>query len=332
MNRNLITSENQLFQFIDSYNSKLTLYYSLYSPSLKVDNKCNCEIAIDHYHFCYITNLDKVCFDIDEINSLESIKKMHLKLLQVNLKHLILFSGQRGFHLYIFTKNYENLKNPKLHIVSAQNKLLEVMGRNKREIDMQVFGENEVSRMMRVPNTMHIDSHLYCIPLTTEDLVLGKNHILTKSKQQNFKFIYYGTEFFDISQLLSIKQELTVKCEMPKIEVSIDKKAIFDIFPPCQQINITRAYVKWHHRAQIVNYLKYRGYSDFEIDKIMEIFLKGKKHPEKGVDNYLHFKKERQLQYLRRNKSLFSCKKIKSFGECPVSGLCQMIKEKPLYY
>jgi len=95
---------------------------------------------------------------------------------------------------------------------------------------------------------------------------------------------------------------------------------------------LSQDYVYWRERFHVLKYLIERTYGDYEIDLIMKEFLSGKKHPIKNHDNYEHYLQERQLQYVRRNSSLFSCKKIKDESLCPIEfGLCDLIKKKPLY-
>ena len=328
-----IFNEQELYEVVNAYNKKKTIYYSIYSCDEKKDNKCNCNQEITDWHFCN-TNIDKIVFDIDNLNSLNIVKKFHSYLLKHNLKHLILFSGAKGFHVYIFTQTLHKLKNPKNTLLNAHNYFinqlnLKVNSNGNSDIDSHILGD--VSRLMRFPNTLHLDSKLYCIPLTTEDLILGKSHIMNKAQKQNFIFTFYGKELLEISNFDNniIKQINMTRTE--KIVVSIDKQKILDTLPPCLQNILVQPYVYWDDRFHPLKYFLDSGYTDNEINLIMQNFLEGKKHPLKQHDNYLHYLKENQLQYLKNNKSLFSCKKIKSQNLCPVSGLCDNIKKNPLY-
>ena len=92
-----------------------------------------------------------------------------------------------------------------------------------------------------------------------------------------------------------------------------------------------KSYVCWRERFFVIKYLQHDGYSNYEIDSVMKTFLSGKKHPVKGHDNYEHFVEEKQLFYVTRNSSLFSCSAVKEVNLCPVMGLCDKIKENPLY-
>lgn len=333
-NRNLIQSEEELLSFINKYNTKLTLYYSIYQPQIKsFMNNC-CNIEQNKYHFCN-TKIDKICFDIDNLNSLQIIKKFHLYCLNNNLKHLILFSGQKGFHIYIFTKNYNYLKNPKNTLLNSHFFLikeinLKVNGNGNSDVDSHIIGD--VSRLMRLPNTLHLSSNLYCVPLTTQDLILGKSHILKKAEKQCFDFTFYGKELFDISKFDN--GVIEYKREIPKLDIKIDINVseILKNFPPCLKIMLSQDYIYWRQRFHILKYLIDRGYSEFEIELILKEFLTGKKHPIRGTDNYNDDIMKVQYKYIKSNLSLFSCNKIKDELLCPISfGLCDLIKEKPIY-
>jgi len=249
---------------------------------------------------------------------------------------LLLFSGEKGFHIYIFTKNFSNLKNPKQALLNShkffiQQLNLKVNSNGNSDVDSHILGD--ISRLMRFPNTTHLSSKLFCAPITTEDLVLGKSHILNKAQKQCFDFTYYGNDFFDISKfdngnIVEYKQEI----QKFDIKIDVNVGAVLKDFPPCLKIMLSQDYVYWRQRFHILKYLIARGYGDYEINLIMKEFLSGKKHPIKVHDNYEHYLKERQLEYVRRNASLFSCKKIKDESSCPISvGFCDLIIEKPIY-
>ena len=333
--RVIINSEQELIKLIDEYNCKKTIYYSLYSPTKKLTSNQCCNQQQDSYHFCN-TKIDKICFDIDNLNSLEVIRKFHIYCLKNNLKHLLLFSGSKGFHVYIFTKNYNNLKNTKTSLTNAHNYFirelnLKVNGNGNSDVDSHILGD--ISRLMRFPNTLHMDSKLYSIPLQTEDIVLGKSHIMKKAEKQCFKFIYYGEELLDMKQFDNkfIEVQKIPENNMYNVEVSIDKKKVLDDFPPCLQNILTQPYIYWRPRFHIIKYLQHVGYSEAEINLIIKNFTEGKKHPQKLHDNFQHYLKERQFIYVKKNNALFSCQKVKQDGLCPVQGLCKKIQEKPLY-
>ena len=331
--RILINDENELYDFINKYNQKTTLYYSLYDVEQKT-NGCNCSAALYNYHSCNTKNLSKICFDIDNLNALPIIKNMHLHLLKQNLKHLILFSGEKGFHLYIFTQDYSNLKNPKITLQNAHAYLIKQFNiKNGIDVDNHIIGD--INRLMRIPNTQHINSKLYCIPITTEDLILGKNHIMNKAKQQNFKFTYYGTKLLDIKQFDNGYSNYIPPqydfVDKEKVVISINKQKLLDELPPCLQDIFMLKYVFWNERFHPLKYLSDNGYSDAEIREIMKTFLEDKKHPIRGTSNFSEDIITTQLRYLRKNKSFFSCSRIKRDNLCPVQGLCDKIKEKPIY-
>jgi len=111
---------------------------------------------------------------------------------------------------------------------------------------------------------------------------------------------------------------------------SIKQELINNMFPCIQDI-LLNSYVFWRSRFHLLKNLLSLGYSDSEIDMIMKTFLSGKKHPIKLHDNYEHYLKENQFQYVKRNKSLFSCNKVKQDGLCNLDCNCKKIIERPLY-
>lgn len=330
-----IFNEQELFDTINHYNGKKTIYYSIYSCQEKKDNTCNCNQEITDWHFCN-ANIDKIVFDIDNLNSLEIIKKFHKYLLHHNLKHLLLFSGSKGFHVYIFTNNIQ-LKTPKNALLNAHNYFiqqlnLKVNGNGNSDVDSHILGD--ISRLMRYPNTLHMDSKLYCIPLITEDLVLGKNHIMNKAKQQNFKFTYYGTELLDMKQFDNgvIHNSPIYNFEdREKIQIYVDKQQILNELPPCLQNMLLQPYTYWGERYHILRYMIDNGYGELEVKEIMKSFLSDKKHPIRGTSNYKDDIINVHYKFLKKNNSLFSCKRIKKENRCPVQGLCDKIKENPIY-
>lgn len=297
--RKMIRNKNEFWENINLFNGLKTIYYSLYN--------CNEEGS---YENCLI---DKLWFDMDNDNSLKCILNFHKKL--KNLKHLLIFSG-RGFHVYIFTKGYEFIKNKKDCLYNAQLNMLKFIGlKEKIDIDERPLGD--IARIVRVPNTQHIETKKFCITLTEEDLEKGLDWIKEKAKKPCYEFTYYGNELFDISKF---DIERTEKIEMIKIpenvKIEIDRNSLLKNIPVCISNMMIKDYVDWDSRYHIISYFRDRGYIIQETNEILIKYLKGKiKH---GHDNYEHcILTEKQLQYLyKRPELFFSCDRIKKDGHC----------------
>jgi hypothetical protein len=83
-------------------------------------------------------------------------------------KPLIAFSGNKGYHVYIFLENVLTLPTWSLAFVkqiyeTLQNKLLR--GLKFETLDPVVVGD--IKRLARIPYTVHEESNKLCVPLTT---------------------------------------------------------------------------------------------------------------------------------------------------------------------
>ena len=344
-NRFLVETEKDFIDFVNKYNTKISLYYSLYKCSKKVNANCSCSIGIDKYHSCNGL-IDKVFFDNDTFD-IANILKVHEFLLKINYRHLIIFSGYKGFHLYIFTQNYENIKYSKTVLLLVQKYLINLLKLGVKDyliIDTQVL--YDVNRIVRIPNTLNLKSKLYCIPISYDDLLKGKEHILNKAKKQNFIFNYYGEIFLDMKifdkihnkniQVETEKKYINMDNSIDKnVRIDINKSKILEDIPPCLQNFLLNSYTNWRQRFWIIKWFVDKGYSKQEIKEIMKEFLSLKFKLNTNQNNYEHFLQERQLDYVFKSLSLFSCSKIKSELCCPLQNIkdkCSQIIEDPIYY
>ena len=156
--RSIVRNETELLKCITAWNGKKTLYYTLYQCQIKINDKCLCPRQIKDWHFCN-SDIDKLVFDNDTFN-IKLMKKIHLDLLQSNIRHCILFSGNKGFHPYIFTQHGENLKNSKIALTNAHHYFIKRWGvEAENEFDTHIIGD--IARPMRIPNTKNLESRLY---------------------------------------------------------------------------------------------------------------------------------------------------------------------------
>src|SRR3990167_383590 len=205
--RQLVKSESEFYVFINKTNGIKNLFYSLYE--------------FNQGSWFYF---DKIFFDFDGSNALVHTKILHKYLLENNYKHLLFYSGSKGFHIYLFLTNYETLKDPK----SALRNLFDYLS-NLLKITPDNSTAGDVARIARVPNTLHLTSKRYCIPITTYDLEEGESHIKDKAKEQNFQYTFFGDKLFDVSQFDYISSHYkNVFASYPELkeEIIIDDKMI----------------------------------------------------------------------------------------------------------
>ena len=301
-------NKREMLRMINRYNGIKTVYYSLYDCG---NNK--------NYDLC---QLDKIHFDFDNHDAINCVEKLHKHCLKIDIKHLMIFSGNH-FQFYIFSKNYDNIINRKGCLRNVQEKIAkdsELTIGNPTEIgdiDFHLIGD--IARLVRFPNTMHLLTGLYCIPITEEDLEKGEKYIREKSRKQCFDFKYYGTEYIDLRPfdcnnvvdniLLSLSNDI-------KSKISVDN--LLKTFPPCIANMLCSDYVGWRARFHVIVYLRERGYSIKDTYQVLEKYLKGKIHPTNGYDNFHHcIEEEKQVQRIYNTDNyFFSCEKIRNEGQC----------------
>ena len=91
--------KTKLLDYVNLWNGKKRIFLSLY-------NVANPQI-------------NKLWFDFDSEDSFKNMLIMHNYCNEHNYRHIVVFSGG-GFHLYIYTKNYENLVDKKMALKLMQ--------------------------------------------------------------------------------------------------------------------------------------------------------------------------------------------------------------------
>ena len=99
-------------------------------------------------------------------------------------EHTLFFSG-RGFHLFLFGEETNNMRNIQVLFREIKEYLVSKVGKNN-SLDDRV---GQTTRLRRIPNTVNMSSldenkkPYYCIPLLKEDLELPLNHLLFLAKK-----------------------------------------------------------------------------------------------------------------------------------------------------
>ncbi len=304
--RRLCHTESEFYSYINRHNGKVDLFYSVY----KIDANGKFENI----------NLNKIPYDFDNIDSIEDVKKLHNHLKESNIKHLLLFSGKKGFHVYVFTINYEQLKSPKNTLYNAQNYFIKLLNINP---DPKIIGDT--ARIMRIPNTKHISGNKYCIPLTSSDLDKGIEHIRNKAENQNFEFKYYGNKLLDISAFDTEIEKKSYAFNMPDYIYNIPiNDVMVKKFYPCIQhwlLNINEMGT-YEARFQFAVFCRDMGLSPETCDKFAQKYFGTIKRKDNFKSNYIHFKRVKALKYAYEKEGFcWNCDTMFLHEICP--GKCK---------
>tara|TARA_Y100001938_G_scaffold151104_1_gene246062 strand:+ start:3529 stop:4503 length:975 start_codon:yes stop_codon:yes gene_type:complete len=179
MRRKKMESKEQYIKFVQSQNNRTNVYTTVYdfehfSEKMAIDST----VIIDRIFLDFDAHedeLDKAWRDVKEVMQL---------VIQRNYLHTLFFSG-RGFHLFIFGKRTNNMRNVQTLFKEIKEYLVSKVGKDNT-LDERV---GQITRLRRVPNTVNMSSSdgegnaRYCIPLTVDDLSLSIEEILVLAKE-----------------------------------------------------------------------------------------------------------------------------------------------------
>jgi len=139
----------------------------------------------------------------------KELKKLHNYLLNKNIVNYPVFSGSKGFHLYIFFKS--TLFNP----VSFNNIAYAIFkmfknGLKLRTLDKAVF-ENPTQRIARIPYFKHPVSELYCYPITITDSYTDIIEYSKKPRISQFDIDEHTVNTGNIELLEYIKENIKLE-------------------------------------------------------------------------------------------------------------------------
>ena len=302
-NRQFCIDKEMFLKKVNEHNGRVKkLYFSLYNCNKF--NKFTPETIL----------VDKIAFDLDAPN-LKATKILHSFCMSKDWKHIMIFSTN-GFWFYIFTKNYENLLNPKDSLENAQRAIGKMTGlsignpHDNADIDEHIVGD--IARIGRMPNSFDLPRQLYSIPISEEDLNKGYEFIKEKAKNQQFKFTYYGNECIDLIEFDSpIKRAKYLDIEL---DTSIDSNIINNIdpkeLPPCIRYMLKQPDLGWRGRFHLINYLKELGLYPAEVKSILVKTLSPRKYKHCVIE-------EEQVHYLFSRNLLIANKQTMSYeGFC----------------
>lgn len=148
--RRTVQNTSELQKWLDTYTGIKNCYVSLYH--------------LENRSFRN-TEVDKVYFDFDEDDAVEDARRLSDYLFEKGLKHTVVFSGNKGFNVYLFTKGYEHVNLTKDCLINVHRHFQDELGISN---DEQIIGD--IARISRVPNTLHLKSQKWCRPITRKEL------------------------------------------------------------------------------------------------------------------------------------------------------------------
>ena len=228
--RELIKTRSGFYRFINEYSGSFELFTSVYQQDKQID---------------------KIFVDVDSYgvldDALETAKKVYKKTTEeLNLPVIPIFSGLKGFHLYILLKpkRYNNpadlLTNVTLNLVSNGTKDEFGVSKVLECIDEKFIGAT--NSLCRIPNTERPGMNTFCVPLPQNFLDLTLKQIIQLSKTKRYpKYNFNGYKFCYLTDLTDMKDRVIDQRE-PEEEIKSEnffpkhgdvRKYLKPLLPPC---------------------------------------------------------------------------------------------------
>ena len=300
--------QSTIDMYRELYAGKKDLYLSVYRYKGWRDEDIKASNAI----------VDKIFLDFDydeELKFFDDVKSVAKFLYEIGAKFKIRFSG-RGFHLFVYLKDGDKLKNPSKAI---RGWVKDIHEKTNTTSDMAVVGD--LRRVSRMIGTMNMKTHLYCIPIDYAHLMnftydaiceIAKEGTLhyahgDKSGLSGYEEWIIGDTLVDISGYDI--EEIVIKHE----PIDASKLQITDNYPPCIEKMLSTPNLGYYGRGQLILYLRDDGYSFYEICTILKSVLSPQKYyhctDEENQPEYLYYGREEML--------FASCQTLKDNGLCP---------------
>jgi hypothetical protein len=312
-NRVTVKTETQFYEYVNKYNGVKDLYFSVYGTTEqgKFEN----------------VMIDKIFFDFDEKDAIEDVKRFHNWLKEKDIQHTFLYSGKKGFHLYVFTINYEKLEKPKDALTNAHDFFIKNLG---VKCDQHIVGD--IARVSRIPNSFHISGRRYCIPLLREHLYRGIKYIKEKAKEQQFNFVIYGSKLFDMKQFDFVVKNNFKSIDIPEYKYNIKTEdVVIRKFLPCVQSWLVESESgTWEARYNFAVYCKALCLPKSLCNKLAEKYFSEMPRTDRFRNNYTHFRAVKALEYAYDKDTAFpNCDTLFQKGLC--KGKCKFYNKTGLY-
>lgn len=178
LKRAFVTDIDNLEQFYDLYKEKYNLYTGVFNQRNSYDGWKTPNVP---YDFKLSSRCDRLAFDIDCKTNLtiahnEVIQLYHYIKEEYGGEPLLIFSGQKGFHLYMY---FTEIQVDWKYIRQFQEDIV-----NKLElefVDPAILGD--ASRVLRLPFSTHQSASRACIPVnpqtSLEDIISNSENYQT---------------------------------------------------------------------------------------------------------------------------------------------------------
>lgn len=331
--RIMFDNRSDLIRDLNKYKHYSNVYHSIYWYKRK-EQKFDLEGKFKRWGPDYLSaQIDKIVLDIDAYQKKNGYEFYTDKALfdmrtleewadNKNILREYRFSGG-GFY-FIFAAKGDPLKL-RDYTINLQNTL-------DIRIDPSVIGDT--SRMMRVTNSFNFKKHRkrFCIPLKKEELYLTFNEIKERAKEQRpYKRFIYGEHFEDFSRCKIDKSKITQK--HLHINVSsiteqnadeILKKYGWRFEELCDTIKsiCSLEHVGNSLRIELIKYFRTVVHMSYEDCVTIMVSLLG--------GEGMHSVIEGQAKYAYTKNYVFTPKKLKGLGYCPMDcHECEKLRDLP---
>jgi len=301
--RRLVADEEKFLELVHAYTGKKNIYYSIYDTT---------------------GTIDKVFFDFDSSTALEDARKLVKWCIENKYKHCVLFSGKKGFHVYVFchpVREKSLLRNAHLYISQHLH------------IHNDVHITGDTMRIARLPNTYHLTGQAYCIALTHQQLFEMDFEKIKTIANQPSNFYVQGSGLLNLTAL---PQTNNFAVPMQNIEVKelidTDEKLLQNA-PQCVLAWLTmHQYATHRNRFYFAVACRDLGLSPEETAFLAQKYY-GQMREQSGVrTRYQEFRSERAIEYaFGKNFIIPTCDNLISCGACPAKCNKYTLQGYPLY-
>jgi len=316
MTRKVVLTRNEYVDFVHAQNNKTNVYTTVYDFR-EFSEKTYIDSSVIR---------DRIFLDFDaheeDIESAWRDLKIVMELVHSrDYLHTFFFSG-RGFHLFIYGEETENMRNVQTLFHEIKKYLISRVGENNT-LDDRV---GQHTRLRRVPNTVNMSSSdengnpYFCIPLIKKDLSLTIQEILDLAKQQRMiPFEMSGKTkaiFPKAPPIQAMKGEVSVPSNIGSLPMLPCLHSAVMVENPS---HISRAYLVAWYRDLISGYQNLESVQDKQktlnlvVDELERVFAKSE-------DVWLDWDKNETKKHAKftvfGNYNAPHCNKLISEGFC----------------
>lgn len=265
--RVVVRSLDELIKFYEENNGRNPIYVSVYPY---VENPSG-GVQVDRIF------IDFDAPSLDQLPSVyEEVKKFCTALKEKNIPFLSLFSGKKGFHVYIFFEPV-TLTNPKETLKRVVKQLCKWAGVEGKFIDWNVVGD--IRRLARLPYSQHPETGLVCYPVdlsssTLEEIIkAAESPPLLRFQLTRSREIAVLVSFIDF--IVSLKEE---KTERQTSKPAAATKQISYMRLPCIMSLLVNKLPPGGRWTKAAKFLAIAYYFDHDgsmegFDRVAEVFV-----------------------------------------------------------